>query len=302
MNDAPLSDLPARLAEHREHFLKEVASIRPELHRFCARMTGSVLDGEDVVQEVLVQGFYKLPSLQDVRRLRPWLFRIAHNRCIDRFRRQRGMDVPIDEAIESELDDSLEPEARVRVGEAFATLVTSLPPKERASVVLKDVLDYPLSDIAEIVGSTLGGVKAALHRGRAKLAELEHGGTERAMAPREKVLVQAYLDRFNQRDWEGVIELVRSDARLELVDRIEGNAVEIMKSKYCSNYANLPWKWKLEIARVDGEEMIVHYEQTDEGWEPHAGMRLFWRDARVAGVQDYIHVEYLLDGALVERR
>ena len=138
-------DLPARLLQHRALFLEEMAGIRPQLHRFCSRMGGSLLDGEDIVQDVLVQAFYKLPTLEDVTRLRPWLFRIAHNKCIDHLRRHRGVElVPVEED-ELDVEAVEEPAIRVRVGEAFATLVTSLPPKERASVVLKDVLDYPLS-------------------------------------------------------------------------------------------------------------------------------------------------------------
>ena len=138
-------DLPARLLQHRALFLEEMAGIRPQLHRFCSRMGGSLLDGEDIVQDVLVQAFYKLPTLEDVTRLRPWLFRIAHNKCIDHLRRHRGVElVPVEED-ELDVEAVEQPAIRVRVGEAFATLVTSLPPKERASVVLKDVLDYPLS-------------------------------------------------------------------------------------------------------------------------------------------------------------
>jgi len=291
-----LGDLPADLEQHRARFLSEVAGIRPQLHRFCSRMSGSVLDGEDLVQEVLIQAFYKLPSLKDPSRLKPWLFRIAHNRCIDRMRRRGGVDVELreDDAATGIADD---PETAIRVSEAVAALVTHLPPMERACVVLKDVLDYPLSDIAEITGSSLGGVKAALHRGRAKLRAMEPDSTGVSLPPGERVLVQAYLDRFNARDWDGVRELVRKDARLELVDRVEGNAVEIMKSRYCSNYENLPWTWKLELARVDGEEVIVHFKQVDGAFRPHAAMRLEWQENQVRAVSDYIHIEYLLDGA-----
>ena len=94
---------------------------------------------------------------------------------------------------------------------------------------------------------------------------------------------------------------VRSDARLEMVGQAEGNAIEIMKARYCTNYANLPWAWKLELANVDGAEMIVHYRQTEQGWQPHATMRLVWLNSQVITVQDYFHVEYLLDGAVVRR-
>src|SRR5438105_10131187 len=71
-------------------FLETIATLRPSLHRYCARMTGSVMDGEDVVQESLFEAYRKLDKFDDSRPLKPWLFRIAHNRCID-FLRQRGV-------------------------------------------------------------------------------------------------------------------------------------------------------------------------------------------------------------------
>src|SRR3978361_1137375 len=71
-------------------FLGTIANLRPSLHRYCSRMTGSVLDGEDVVQEALFQAYRMLDSFDDSRPLAPWLFRIAHNRCIDHLRRRQG--------------------------------------------------------------------------------------------------------------------------------------------------------------------------------------------------------------------
>ena len=71
-------------------FIETIGQLRPRLHRYCARMTGSVLDGEDVVQEALVVAYRKLDTFDEARPLAPWLFRIAHNRCIDFLRRRRG--------------------------------------------------------------------------------------------------------------------------------------------------------------------------------------------------------------------
>src|SRR6202008_56531 len=73
-------------------FLETITQLRPPLHRYCARMTGSVMDGEDVVQEALFEAYRKLDQFDDRRPLKPWLFRIAHNRCID-FLRKRGVRV-----------------------------------------------------------------------------------------------------------------------------------------------------------------------------------------------------------------
>src|SRR5215469_9891889 len=78
-------------------FLETITQLRPSLHRYCARMTGSVMDGEDVAQEALFEAYRKLDKFDDSRPLKPWLFRIAHNRCID-FLRERGTRVKAETA------------------------------------------------------------------------------------------------------------------------------------------------------------------------------------------------------------
>lgn len=185
-------------------FLTTVADLRPSLHRYCARMTGSVADGEYVVQDALFDAYRRLESFDGARPLKPWLFRIAHNRCID-FLRRRG----VREDAESEADapDVVWPDdpPGPALGRAVEHLVLTLPPVERACVLLKDVLDYSLEEIAELVGSTVGGVKAALHRGRAKLAASPmprpRGGD--AATPDVAALLLQYVERFNRRDWDG---------------------------------------------------------------------------------------------------
>src|SRR6266566_7091164 len=98
-------DLIGDLRLTRERFATLVAEIRPELHRYCARMTGSIADGEDVVQDTLARAYYALSELEELPPLRPWLFRIAHNRAID-FRRRydQRMQRPLD-AMEASLRD-----------------------------------------------------------------------------------------------------------------------------------------------------------------------------------------------------
>src|SRR5262245_18675351 len=150
-------------------FLETITNLRPSLHRYCSRMTGSVLDGEDIVQEALFQAYRKLDTFDDRRPLGPWLFRIAHNRCID-FLRRRGVRKEAEaKAAGPSVTEPVDPPGP-GLGRAVEHVVLALPPKERACVLLKDVFDYSLEDIAELVGSTVGGVKAALNRGRSKLA------------------------------------------------------------------------------------------------------------------------------------
>ena len=296
------SDFQATLEETRSRFLAAVKDIRPRLHRFCARMCGSVLDGEDLVQETLAQAFYYLPSLKDATRLEPWLFRIAHNKCVDflrRERRRREDTVPYDE----ELGPATTPDAAEAddqpVGEALAALVGQLPPKERACVVLKDVLDYPLTAVAEVVDSTVGGVKAALHRGRAKLRALQQAPSQVELDSRQRELVQAYIDCFNRQDWDALRRLIQADARVEIVGVTEFPVLE-PGAPYFRNYGALPWEWRLSLARVDGEPLIVHWQKVGTDWVARTAMKLWWREGKVARIRDYVHVEYLLQHSRTE--
>src|SRR5207245_3613381 len=152
-------------------FLETVSYLRPSLHRYCSRMTGSVMDGEDVVQDALFQAYRKLDTFDDKRPLAPWLFRIAHNRCIDFLRRHEVRKEAETAAMVPDRVIPVDPPGRA-LGRAVEHLVLTLPPKERACVLLKDVFEYSLEEIADLVGSTVGGVKAALKRGRSKLAAL----------------------------------------------------------------------------------------------------------------------------------
>src|SRR5215813_10609041 len=195
-------DERGRLEARYSAFLETITNLRPILHRYCARMTGSVMDGEDVVQEALFEAYRKLDKFDDSRPLKPWLFRIAHNRCID-FLRKRGVRIEAETAVaSSEATEFADPSA-LDAGDALEHLVISLPPMERACVLLKDVFDYSLQEIAELVDSTVGGVKAALHRGRSKIKASP--ATIRSPALENPELVQLldlYVERFNRHDWD----------------------------------------------------------------------------------------------------
>jgi RNA polymerase sigma-70 factor, ECF subfamily len=278
-------------------FLETIANLRPSLHRYCSRMTGSVFDGEDVVQEALFQAYRMLESFDDSRPLKPWLFRIAHNRCIDFLRSREVREEAETAATAPDWVMPDEPPGSA-LGKAVEHLVLALPPKERACVLLKDVFDYSLEEIAELVDSTVGGVKAALHRGRAKLP----GSPEREAARRERTadearLLRLYVERFNQRDWDGLRELIAADARLRVMDRFAGTVDE---SPYFGNYSRWPIPWRLEVGEVDGEPVvIILFNRDGGGWNPESAVRLEAVGQRVTRIADYIHCPWILQAATV---
>jgi RNA polymerase sigma-70 factor (ECF subfamily) len=274
-------------------FLETIKQIRPKLHRYCARMTGSVLDGEDVVQEALFQAYRKLDTFDDARPLGPWLFRIAHNRCIDLLRR-RGVreDAEAEAVVEDAVAATLPPGPAL--GRAIERLVLALPPMERACVLLKDVFDYSLEETATLVDSTIGGVKAALSRGRGKLASLPSAPPRRSVTPDTERLLRLYVERFNQQDWDGLRTLIAADARLRVADAFSGT---LASSPYFGKWATVRVPWRMAAGEVDGEPAMIILNQRDGQWTPGSAVLLVLSDGRVTRISDFGHIPWLLEAA-----
>jgi len=175
MSTAPTTPPTTRQGQ----FLALSNELRPELHRYCARLMGSVIDGEDVVQDTFARAFVALDELEQDAPMRAWLFRIAHNRAVDLLR-SRALRVaePIEAAHEIADPESPSPVEQISRKEAVAVAVSrfvELPTMQRSVVILKDVLDQSLEEIAGTLGLTVNAVKAHLARGRSRAPGIRRG-------------------------------------------------------------------------------------------------------------------------------
>jgi RNA polymerase sigma factor (sigma-70 family) len=300
MADAPF----AELKESRRRFLDLVEELRPDLHRYCARMVGSAADGEDIVQDTLATAYFQLATLDQLPALRAWLFRIAHNRALDHLRRyDRRMGEPLDDSAELPAD-AAEPDAALAQAEsvraAFSRFL-ELPSTQRSCVILKDVLGCSLEEMAETLALSVPAIKAALHRGRTRLRELSVSAVEEVV-PAPSPALARYAALFNARDWDGVRAMLAQDVRLDVVTRGKRLGHEV--AGYFSNYSRLD-DWVLVPAWMEGREVLAVVSDLSD-----TRVRYFIDLTIVAGaagamvseIRDYRYVPYIAREARIVLR
>jgi RNA polymerase sigma-70 factor (ECF subfamily) len=225
-----------------------IEPFRRELQVHCYRILGSVQDAEDVLQETMVAAWRGLDGYEGRASLRAWLYRIATNKCLNQLRgSHRGgwlqhyaPEVPLPEPTRSgdplwlepypdvllgELPDTTPgPEARYEAREAvslaFVTALQQLPPRQRAALVLRDVLGFRAAEAAGILGCSLDAVNGSLKRARAAIADqLPPAGLDQAPLPgsaRERGVVGRFADAFERGDVDAVVALLTEDAWLTM--------------------------------------------------------------------------------------
>jgi RNA polymerase sigma-70 factor (ECF subfamily) len=216
----PTDQLDPRLLEHRR-----------ELTGYCYRMLGSAFDAEDAVQETMVRAWRSLADFEGRSALRSWLYRIATNVCLDQLNGRKRRALPMDLAgdpyppvpaslagrrpmtawVEPVLDRQVLPEdddpaeqavARESIRLAFIAALQHLPPRQRAVLILREVLRWKADEVAGLLDTTVASVNSALQRARATLADLEARPAPRSLDDDDRELLARYLDAFERYDIE----------------------------------------------------------------------------------------------------
>ena len=278
-------------AQRRAELDALLVAARPELHRYASRMLGSRFDGEDVVQDVAERALKHVERLEPDATLRPWLFRIAHNRVLDLLRSRRTRAAPEREEEEARPETPEQALVRVEAVDLALQSFLRLPVTQRSVLILKDVLGLSLQDIAATLDLSLAAVKAALHRARGAIRPAEDGVEPDAVPPSAEV--RLYAELFNNRDWEGLTALLAQDVRAVQHARATLRGPQQIRDTFFAIYSRT-YDCRLAPARAEGREALA-------ALDPETGallyvMRIDWREGQAVEIHDYRHARYLLDG------
>ena len=272
-------------------FEDRLKALRPRLHRYCARMTGSAIDGEDVLQDALVKALRARAEGAAVDNFEGWLFRIAHNASLD-FLRQRARStlVPLDEDIEAE---PMPEGDLVTVG--FRTFL-QLPELQRCAVILKDVLGHSIDDIAGIAGCTPAAAKSALQRARTALRRLAKTPEDMRlplMSDGDRQKMAAYVDLFRSGDFDAIRAMLADDVKLDLVNQLELQGRDRVRV-YFQRYGEVT-KWRFALGAVEGRPAMLVFDSTGPMEKPAHFVLLDWRGEEIAAIRDTLFAPYAVE-------
>jgi RNA polymerase sigma-70 factor (ECF subfamily) len=291
----------------------ELEQHRRELTAYCYRMLGSPFEAEDAVQETLLRAWKSIDRFEGRSELRSWLYRIATNVCLDllngRERRARPMDLgPAQEPVAANLNTLpevtwIEPlpddpadvvESRETIRLAFVAALQHLPPRQRAVLILCEVLRWKAAEVAELLETSVASVNSALQRARATLEASEINTSEPALDEPDRELLARYVEAFERYDMEALTSLIHEDATqsmppfdLWLSGRDDIFASWVGPGAGCRDSRVIP------TVAANGSPAFGQYKpsETGEGYEPWALQVLEVSDGRIVELTFFLGTE-----------
>ncbi len=298
---------------------EDLEQYRRELTGYCYRMLGSAFEAEDAVQETMVRAWKGMDGFEGRSAVRSWLYRIATNVCLDQLRGRQRRATPMDlgpagsvesfsgltrpentwvqpipdgQVLLADSDDPAEiAAARETIRLAFITALQHLPARQRAVLILREVLRWQATEVAELLDTSVASVNSALQRARATLAQHDRGTTDvAAIAPEEQALVARYVEAFERYDIESLVSLLHDDAVMSMPPydfwlqgpeemgrwfvgpgaECEGSHLVPLAANGCAAFAQYRpdgqgghTAWSIQVLEISGGRIVGHHNFLD---------------------------------------
>lgn len=254
-------------------------------------MTGSAVDGEDVLQDALLKALRARAEGTEVANFEGWLLRIAHYASLDFLRgKHRNPIVPLT----ADAEAAPIPEADI-VAVSVQTFL-QLPELQRCAVILKDVLGYSVEEIAGIAECTPAAVKSALQRGRValrQLAQLPEDTRLPLMSDEARKKIAAYVHLFQVGDFDAIRAMLADDVKLDLVNRLKLEGRDKI-GLYFTRYAE-EQKWRFALGAVAGQPAMLVFDGAGPMERPAHFVLIDWRSDRIIAIRDFLFAPYVLE-------
>ena len=273
-----------------DEFEDRLKALRPRLHRYCARMTGSAVDGEDVLQDTLVKALRARADGTEVDNIEGWLLRIAHHTSLDFLRgRSRNKIVPLIE------DAEAAPLAELDTVTVGVRTFLQLPELQRCAVILKDVLGHSVEEIASIADCTTIAAKSALQRGRVALRQLALLSDTRLplMSDADRQKMTTYVHLFQNGDFDAIRAMLANDVKLDLVNRLKLEGRDKI-DRYFSRYAQ-ETRWRFAVGAVEGKPAMLVFDSTGGIAGPAHFVLIDWSEGEIIEIHDFLFAPYALE-------
>lgn len=291
MPDQQIKNIAQTSFNNLAEFERAIVQFRPKLHHYCARMTGSVIEGEDVLQTSLSKAFEALSPSLNIQSWEAWLFRIAHNTALDLFRTQKRQRELLQELTMSDEEPKLSNDL---LTDNLQQLMV-LPPLQRSVVVLRELYGYKSSEIATLLVSSPPAIKSALHRARStlkKVSSLPNPHLHSSFDRQQVALLKQYTLLFNARAFDEIRDLLQREVKLDMVNKakIKGRA-EV--GNYYTNYQTKN-DWYMEPGLIEGQPAMLAFDRQHSQAQPMYFILLAFNQGELIRIRDFRYAQYVM--------